>query len=305
VDDQNSPQPLVSIVVPFFDTYAEFLPSCIESVRHQTYSHWDLIVVDDASPTDAALRIVEQFGDSRLRVIRHQANRGQAAGRNTGIRNSNGPLIMPLDCDDALAPTHIEKLVASLLAHPECGAAYADYRLFGAVEGELRFPLQDTKFLLREQWIPHPGTIVRRSLWARAGGYCEAPEFRAGNEDWDYFLSLAESGLVATRVPEPLYHYRQHQRSITSRQFACADYRMREMMYLRHRELFDRFGMRRPFLAGGYRTSGKAFWVMGERARAAVLMLRAISLAPLDFASGSWRALRRVGSPRRLAVVRS
>jgi glycosyltransferase involved in cell wall biosynthesis len=298
---RDTSKPLVSIAIPFHDSYADYLADCLRSVLAQTYACWEAIVVDDASMRDDARTIVAGFGDSRIRVIRHERNRGQAAGRNTAIRATTGALIMSLDCDDVLAPTHLEKLVRALDAHPDCGAAYADYRLFHAASGDLEFPLRDIRALLKEQWIPHPGTIVRRVLWEQANGYCEDEAFRAGNEDWDYFLSVAEVGLKAVRVPEPLYYYRQHEKSITSRRFACADHAMRELMYLRHRPLFDRFGMGRPFLAGGYRTSGKAYWRQGERRRAMTLLTRAAWLSPLDFIQDAFRAFRRRQSSHHVA----
>jgi glycosyltransferase involved in cell wall biosynthesis len=287
--------PLVSIVIPFHSSYAEYLPDCLGSVLRQSYRNWEIIIVDDASPTEAGRAIAEAPGDPRIRVLRHAENRGQAAGRNTGMRCAAGEFLMPLDCDDILAPTHLEKLAGALRAHPDCGAAYSDYRLFGAAAGEVLFPLRDIPALLREQWIPHPGTLVRRTLFEASGGYCEEALFRAGNEDWDYFLSLAEVGLRAVRVAEPLYLYRQHAGSITTTRFAHADYAMRERMVARHRALFDRFGMRGPFLAGGYRGSGKAFWAQGERRRALGLLARAIWLDPQGFAQGLARILRRAG----------
>ncbi|GGC45627.1 glycosyl transferase [Siccirubricoccus deserti] len=293
--------PLVSIVIPFHSTYAEYLPDCLGSVLRQSYRNWEIIIVDDASPTEAGAAIADALGDPRIRVVRHAENRGQAAGRNTGMRLAAGELLMALDCDDLLAPIYLEKLVGALRAHPDHGAAYSDYRLFGATDSDLRFPLRDTRALLREQWIPHPGTLVRRSLFEASGGYCEESLFRAGNEDWDYFLSLAELGLRAVRVAEPLYCYRQHAGSITTTRFARADYAMRERMVDRHRALFDRFGMRRPFLAGGYRGSGKAFWTQGERRRAVRLLVRAAWLDPRGFAQGLTRILQRTGSDRGLA----
>ncbi len=200
------------------------------------------------------------------------------------MRQSAGEFVMALDCDDILAPTHLQKLLQALQEHPDCGAAYSDYRLFAAASGDLQFPVRDTRALLTEQWMLHPGTVVRRALWERSGGYCEKEVFRAGNEDWDYFLSLAEVGLRAVRVPELLYLYCQHENSIISTRFACEDYAMRERMYARHQGLFDSFGLKRPFLAGGYRGSGKAFWRQGQRIRAAKLLSRAVWLDPANFA---------------------
>lgn len=276
-------RPDVTVVIPFFHTYAPYLEECLESLRQQTFAAWEAIVVDDASGVDAAGSIVTRLGDSRIRVLYHRRNRGQAAGRNTGIRSGTGTYTVAVDCDDRLAPTHLEKVREALRAHPECGVAYSDFELFGAVTGVQRYPLRDTRALLYEQWLPHPGTLVRRHLWERAGGYCEDEVFRAGNEDWEYWLRLAEAGLSAVRVPEPLYFYRQHASSITSSRFACSDYLMREEMYRRHRALFDAAGAGAGFLAGGYRTSGTALWRKGARGAAFRLLMRAGWLSPGDF----------------------
>jgi len=176
--------PLVSIVIPFYHTYAQHLDACLDSVLQQTYTNWEAIVVDDASRTDEGRVIVERIGNPKIRIMRHEQNRGQAAGRNTGIRASSGEFIMALDCDDLLATTHLQKLIQALEAHPDCGAAYSDYRLFSAVSGDLHWPVRDTRALLKEQWIPHPGTVVRRSLWDQTSGYwrtrCSALATRIG-----------------------------------------------------------------------------------------------------------------------------
>ena len=141
---------------------------------------------------------------TRFRIIRHERNRGQDAARNTGMRHGSGEFIMPLGCGDLLAATHLEKLMRALEAHPECGAAYADFQLFSAVPGELRFPIREARALMKEQRILHPGTTVRRVLWEQANGSCEDELFRAGKEDWDYWLSVAEVEVQAVRVPECL-----------------------------------------------------------------------------------------------------
>jgi glycosyltransferase involved in cell wall biosynthesis len=291
--------PLISIVIPFYESYAEHLGVCLDSVLQQTYQHWELIVVDDASTTEAGREIVERLGDPRIRIVRHEQNRGQAAGRNTGFRLSTGELIVPLDCDDYLAPTHLEKLLQALHDSPDCNAAYADYQLFSEVSGYLAWPVGDTYSLLKEQWIPHPGTMMHRSLWEQSGGYCEDEVLRSGNEDWDYFLSLVEVGLKAVRVPEPLYFYRQHENSISTTKFLLKDYLMRELMYARHQRLFDNFRMGRLFLAAGYRSSGKAHWQTGDRLHGLQLLLRAAWLDPAGFFEAVFSNVREQLLPHR------
>ena len=285
--------PLVSIIIPYYHYYTQYLAECLTSVIEQTYTNWELIVVDDASANDEGRKIVEGLGDSRISIIRHERNRGQAAARNTGIRASHGQFVMPVDCDDKLAPTHLEKLMNALAARPECNAAYADHSMFSAASGVFHYPVRDTRALLEEQWIPHPGTLVRRATWERVEGYCESEVFRVGNEDWDYWLRIAADGLNAVRVPEPSYHHRQHVGSITNSRFWSSDYITREFMYERHHQMIDSLGMRRRFLGGGYRVSGQAFWRNGEYWRAAELLLRAAWLCPSDFMKMIVAKLRR------------
>lgn len=287
----SSPQ--VTIVVPFHQAYARYLADCLTSIGGQTFVDWEAIVVDDASTDDDSYAIVDRLGDARIRVIRHERNRGCAAARNTGIRSGVGAFLMTIDCDDVVAPTHLEKLMRALADRPDCGAAYADYFMFAAQSGKREFPVRDVPALLREQWIPHGGALVRRTLWELANGYCEDEVFRVGNEDWDYWLSVAEKGLRAVRVPEPLYGYRQHAHSMTNCHFQYADFVTRERIYVRHRSLFDRFGMRRAFLSGGYRVSGRAFWRKGERLRGLRLLAYSAWLSPGEFARAASARLRR------------
>jgi hypothetical protein len=115
---------------------------------------------------------------------------------------------------------------------------------------------------------------MRRSLWERVGGYCEAPDLRAGNEDWDFYLAAAEIGFIAGHIPEPLYYYRQHKESMVTR-LRYTEYHTREFMYARHRQLFDHYGTKKVFLAEGYQRSAEAALSRGERLRTVFLAIKA------------------------------
>ena len=104
--------PAVSIVVPTFNR-GDCIGSCLESALAQTYGEFELIVVDDASSDDTAVR-VKHFKDSRVRYLQHDVNRGGAAARNTGIRASTGEFVAFLDSDDVWHPEKLEEQVAAL-----------------------------------------------------------------------------------------------------------------------------------------------------------------------------------------------
>jgi glycosyltransferase involved in cell wall biosynthesis len=109
--------PLVSIILPTYNR-EDTIRRAIASVQAQTFSDWELIVVDDGS-SDGTVALIEGC-DPRLKLIRQQ-NQGTAGARNTALRASSGAYIAFLDSDDEWLPHHLELCVAFLEAHPEEG----------------------------------------------------------------------------------------------------------------------------------------------------------------------------------------
>lgn len=114
--------PTVSVVMPVYNT-AKYVTSAVKSVLAQTYSDFELLIIDDAG-TDNAIALCRRFEDPRIRII-SQENRGLAGARNTGIRNARGDYIAFLDSDDLWAPTKLARHVAHLKAAPSVGVSYA------------------------------------------------------------------------------------------------------------------------------------------------------------------------------------
>ena len=279
--------PLITIVVPCYN-YAHYLAECIESVLAQTVSTWELIIVDDASTSGNPEAVVTQYPDPRIHFLRHAQNRGLPATRNTGIRHGNGALVLPMDGDDKLAPTYLEHTANRLADDLTLTAAFPDFYAFDAYDGMISYRLQDTRALLLNQWIPGPGTLFRRSLWEQVGGYYE--ELRTGNEDWDFWLSVAEQGLHVGHIAAPLYYYRQHANSLATRQ-RSVEHATREVVYHRHQALFDQFGLGGAFRAEGYRRSCHVAWRNREQWHAIRLAARGLRLAPAAFLRAELRPL--------------
>ena len=267
----------VSIVVPVYNQ-VEFLGDCLQSFVDQGFSHWEAIVVDDASTQGDAERVAHELGDARIRFVRHPQNRGLGAARNTGFRLAQSQLVLPVDADDMLHPTFLEKVGSAMLERPDADCAFADLQLFGASHEVWHYKMCDTATMLVRQWIPGAGTLMQRSLWARIGGYCEAPEI-LGNEDWDFWLAAVTIGIQAVHVPEVLYLYRRHEASMEAR-LKYEDFQHREFLYRRHRALFDRYHAGPAFLAAGYARSASASHEKGERLRAFELALKSVTLSP-------------------------
>ena len=102
--------PAVSVIVPIWNS-GRLLDRAVSSVRAQTFSEWELLAVDDGS-TDEAATLLERLAstDPRIRVLRHAVNRGQAAARNTGLRQARGELIAYLDHDDEFYADHLARV---------------------------------------------------------------------------------------------------------------------------------------------------------------------------------------------------
>src|SRR5512145_2950370 len=114
--------PLVSVVIPSYNQ-AEFLADAIQSVLHQTYQNFEIIVVNDASP-DNTDEVMKQFTDPRIKYIVHEKNQRLPATRNTGMNASQGEIIALLDADDLFHPEKLEAHVNFLKEHPEVGVSY-------------------------------------------------------------------------------------------------------------------------------------------------------------------------------------
>lgn len=112
----------VSVIVPVYNV-ERYIAKTIRSVLSQTYTEFELIIVDDESP-DRSIEICQQFNDPRIKIV-HQRNRGLAGARNTGIRHAQGNYIALLDSDDLWLPEKLEKHVQHLEQSPQVGISFS------------------------------------------------------------------------------------------------------------------------------------------------------------------------------------
>lgn len=202
--------PLVSVIIPAYNQ-AEFLPETIQSVLNQTYPHFEIIVVNDAS-TDNTDEVMKRFSDPRIRCIVHEQNQRLSAARNTGIRASKGDLLFLLDADDLFHPEKLEAHVKFLAEHPEIGVSY-----------NARFELNHSSNTIREMWRPPlsvglkdlllafpfaPSDTVVRREWAFKVGLFDPAAGTA--EDTDFPCRLALAGCQFAGIDRALNYRRYH-----------------------------------------------------------------------------------------------
>ena len=201
---------LVSIIVPCYNQ-AQYLAETLDSVLAQTYPYWECIIVNDGSidnteeVANTYCRLDERF------IYYHKENGGLADTRNYGIKHSTGYYILPLDSDDKIGATYIEKAVKYLDMNPTTKLVYCEAELFGIKTGKWKLEPYNYENLLRKNHI-FCSCIYRRSDYDRTFGY--NPNMKYGFEDWDFLLSLLTPEDVVYRIPEILFYYRQKESSM-------------------------------------------------------------------------------------------
>lgn len=191
---QPDPDPasadLASVIVTCYNQ-ARFLRHSLDSVLQQTYGRFEIVLVDDGS-TDNTAAVARRY--PRVRYV-HQANKGLAAARNTGLRCSEGAFIVFLDADDRLLPEALETAVAALRAHPECPLVWGRHRfidLDGSFLRDSESPLVrgDLYSALLERNVieMHATVMYRRPLFDSVGVFDES--LRAA-EDHELLLRVS------------------------------------------------------------------------------------------------------------------
>jgi glycosyltransferase involved in cell wall biosynthesis len=212
--------PQVSIVLPTYNRVF-FLKEAIASVLQQTYTDFELLIVDDGS-TDATEAMVAQIRDERIRYIRLEHSGRISAVRNTGIRNSNGCLIAFLDSDDLWKETKLEQQAALFEDYPETGFSVTDVTTVRGDEVLIPHTFYSPERIVRTHLFPHLAgnrfivygsvLMVRKSCFEQTGMYNESLR------DGDLLLNmLLAYHFPAAIIYDPLTIRRIHDSNISER----------------------------------------------------------------------------------------
>ena len=161
---------LVSVIMANYKTKIEYLREAIESILNQTYSNFELIIVDDCSQ-DESLTYIQSLKDPRVRVYVNETNSGPAVTRNKGFLEARGKYIAIMDSDDISMPTRLEKQVAYMENNPDVIVCGTWFEKFG-VENKTRKPIIDDFEMYRCQLLfsdtpitlCSPSAMIRKSM---------------------------------------------------------------------------------------------------------------------------------------------
>ena len=204
-------QPLVSVVMPTYNSPLQFLAQAIESVQAQVYPHWQLCIADDAS-TDRQVQVFLEEAvqkDSRISIVLRSDNGHISASSNSALEIAKGEWVALLDHDDLLHPLALYELVNALQNHPDAQIVFSDEDKIDGT-GQRFGPYFKSNYNPELMWaqnmISHLG-CYRRSTLADIGGFRKGFE---GSQDYDLALRVIQRSKAhqIVHIPRVLYHWR-------------------------------------------------------------------------------------------------
>jgi O-antigen biosynthesis protein len=207
-----SHKPLISVVMPAYNTPEKLLRQAIASVQAQLYTNWELCIANDASTDPIVAKVLNEYAakDQRIKIIHRKENGNISAATNSALELATGEFIALMDHDDLVHETALYEVAAEINTHPDVDVIYSDE---DHVDGKGRHSVEHFKtdfnpeLFLSQNMISHLG-VYRHSLMKKIGGFREGFD---GAQDYDLALRAwaASSSEKIRHIPAILYHWRQ------------------------------------------------------------------------------------------------
>ncbi len=229
----------VSIIIPCYNK-EKYVKEAIESALNQTYKNIEIVCIDDAS-TDNSRVVLKEITEkyNNIVLIEEDKNIGVCRARNKAIEISSGEYILPLDADDTIEPTYVEKAIDIFNKNPNVDIIYS--RVRHLITKKEMFKPNDTNNLLLDNYITC-SSVFKKSDFQKVGGY-DIAFSEIGCEDWDLYLNFLKNGLKFYQIDEILFNYRQTiGENRTSTQFNnCEEYC--SQILFKYKDLYKKNGL--------------------------------------------------------------
>lgn len=203
--------PKVSVIIPCFNL-GKYIHEAVDSVLAQTFQDFEIIVVNDGSTDAETNLILDNLNNLKIKVIKTD-NQGLARARNNGIARANGEYILPLDADDKIADSYLEKAIQVLDENENIGIVYCRAEFFDKENFKWDLPEYELSRFLIDNLI-FCSAFFRKADWETAGGYKSSMIY--GWEDYEFWLSIIELEREVYQIPEHLFFYRQRSDSMAN-----------------------------------------------------------------------------------------
>ncbi|MGF1750752.1 glycosyltransferase [Vibrio cionasavignyae] len=207
--------PLVSVVLPVYNC-EDYISEAIQSILNQTFTRFELIVVDDGS-NDRSLEIVNGYLCDPRVIVRSRKNLGLVASLNEGIEIAKSNLIARMDADDIALPNRLQVQYDNMCSNQDIAVLGSFIQVISESGDEreiITYPNGDalSKEIMFSSPVAHPAVIMRKDIIVSLGGYREA---FIHAEDYDLWLRIYDSGYKISNLKQVLLRYRQTESGIT------------------------------------------------------------------------------------------
>jgi glycosyltransferase involved in cell wall biosynthesis len=217
-NDKAQGDPLISIVMPVYNTPHAYLIECIESILMQSYENWELCIADDASTDKEVIKIIKEYqkNNKKVKLIERSKNGHISEASNSALSLAKGDFVALVDHDDVLWPNALYEIVCELRRDPKVDFVYSDEDKIDGTGENHSYPFLkpdfSPEFLESCNYITH-FSCIRREVISSVGGFRKGYE---GAQDWDLFIRISEKTDRITHIPKLLYSWRIHEASTAS-----------------------------------------------------------------------------------------
>lgn len=213
----NRESPKISVILPVYNS-VKYLAETIDSILNQTYTNFELIIINDAS-TDNSEKIIEKYQDERIKYIKNETNMGVAYSSNRGIEIAAGKYIAKADSDDIYDYERLEKQLQVMEENSEYNICVFDMSIIdakGNLIGEWNYNHSSDYLkakLLFDSPLPNPTVMFRNNIFKELN--CSYDESLKIAEDYDLFVQM-DNEFKVIHIPECLVKYRRHESNLTN-----------------------------------------------------------------------------------------
>jgi glycosyltransferase involved in cell wall biosynthesis len=279
--NEESATPKVSVLMTCYNA-ASTIEESVRSVIAQTFSNWELVLVDNCS-TDDSIAIIRQIGDARIRITQLERNHGRTPALNIGLNNARGEYLAILDADDLSTPDRLQLQVDCLDNNPNLVLVASWYRNInsgGKLINEVKTPTQHLDIIRRlalDNVIVNSSSMFRLASAKAVGGY--EVEF-SYSQDFALWLALSQTGKFAI-TPKFITDIRRTSDSLSS--ISTGSLSLASDCYALYRRAQGLEGLRMIDRLKGTRTIGLYGLLYAWRSLRAGNVVRAIGLTFTNF----------------------
>lgn len=280
----------VSVIIPTYNR-SHLLPRAIDSVLSQTFTNFELIIIDDGS-TDGTKEVVSKYQkkDNRIKYIKHEINMGGNKARNTGIKSSRGDYISFLDSDDEWLPNKLEKQLNIFKKSKNQNLGFVYCRDISIKNNKKSYNKNQIysgnilKNLLADNFICGGGSsnLIKKECFDNCELFDETEELRiGGSQEYEMFIRIAKC-YEFDFVDEFLIKYYIHDNSITQKTKIFERCQAKLYVLNKHKELFIKLP---KVYSSKLRYFGNRYMLLNNKKKARKYFLKSIKTYPLNISS--------------------